>query len=652
MSEIAEIDKKREREIRFNPYETVYDVVFVLNINSQGWILEKICRVIAENSGLHCKIVFSERNDILTSPLPKSRAYFFGHFAIAYFAFLKEPRIHKARTFIWYTHPDPNKGVSYEGLAKMMSICDRVFVPNANHIDFLEKIGAPRDKIHLVLGGADPAQFTPTPRGQGKVGFVGAYYERKNPDLIFEVIRTNPDIPFVLIGPHPDEIVNTDLLWPSWARFDDLCALPNLDYREVRYEDFGTHYEDIDVLLSLSDVEGGPIPLIEALMSNSLIIATDTGFARDIIQTDVNGRVVPVRCDADTVNEALSWALQHTDEDVATPARETLSWASFGRQISDAMFPTLTEGTWLASDGGDMSLLDHGGWTRPDRTGTIAVRRDAFLSLPTVPPGQATRFTLRVWRADGDDSKTDLRFGALSGRISTFGVHGVTPTTFSYVATSRGCPRADEPYLFQTVILDPTETRKRGIKLGWIESAPAPVVHKTDEIRITAGSPWARLLETNWHAPESAGVWTNGRGRIVLPLAPDLQRGGGFLVVRGRFFGAGAEKPKGMKLVLPELSKHKNWKCHSGEEQAICIEIPVVEHGIDRLVIEFGRIEHTSPKSLDPSSTDDRSLGFFLTSINFQDTALPEVVEADGDKVVASARAGRFGFAKKLLKQD
>ena len=58
--------------------------------------------------------------------------------------------------------------------------------------------------------------------------------------------------------------------------------------------------------LSLSDLEGGPIPLMEAMYLNLIPIATDTGFARDIIQNHVNGIILKVKPEIHEVLNAFS----------------------------------------------------------------------------------------------------------------------------------------------------------------------------------------------------------------------------------------------------------------------------------------------------------------------------------------------------------
>jgi glycosyltransferase involved in cell wall biosynthesis len=44
--------------------------------------------------------------------------------------------------------------------------------------------------------------------------------------------------------------------------------------------------------LSLSTLEGGPIPLIEAMSMGVVAVATSTGFAKDVILDGINGVII------------------------------------------------------------------------------------------------------------------------------------------------------------------------------------------------------------------------------------------------------------------------------------------------------------------------------------------------------------------------
>ena len=68
-----------------------------------------------------------------------------------------------------------------------------------------------------------------------------------------------------------------------------MLSLPNFEYREASYSEYPQFYAELDVFVSASELEGGPIPLLESMMSNVVPVASDTGFAPDVIQHGQNG---------------------------------------------------------------------------------------------------------------------------------------------------------------------------------------------------------------------------------------------------------------------------------------------------------------------------------------------------------------------------
>ncbi len=108
----------------------------------------------------------------------------------------------------------------------------------------------------MILGAADPILFTGHERGNGAIGFSSAYYERKNPERILGIIRALPHRKFILLGKG----------WKQSRLGAEISSLRNLESVETSYADYPAWYAKMDVFVSASDLEGGPIPLIEAMM--------------------------------------------------------------------------------------------------------------------------------------------------------------------------------------------------------------------------------------------------------------------------------------------------------------------------------------------------------------------------------------------------
>ncbi|WP_031553170.1 glycosyltransferase [Parvularcula oceani] len=648
-SRIHQLEKSYRAREQFVPDELVYDIVFVLNINSRGWILEKIARIIARESNLHCRVIFSERNNTLTNPLPPARAYFFAHYAIAFFAMLHEPDVFKARRFVWFTHPDRGKGVSFDELAAMADFCEAVFVPNSLYRQLLIQIGASPDKVELVLGGADPELFSPKARGEGKIGFVSAYYDRKRPEFMRDVVAANPDREFLLLAPHPDEVTNLGLLWSAWEGFDELAALPNFEYVEARYEDFPRYYDRIDVLISLSKVEGGPIPLIEGLMSNALILATDTGFARDLIRSRENGWILPSDPALEDVQAALDWALGAPASDVSSEPRRLLSWASFGQQIVQRMFPPLGDGVHIDCDSsGSGERYAQGGWLPSDPTGMKMSQGRATLDLPFSSVDTPMALRLRMWRCDGREGDLPVSCGG-PAQDRSYVLQGKGPQVLRHVTFS--APAEAAATRVQLAVPSLYGPSPPVLKLGWVEQVPLSLLKPGDAIRFDAEAVWSNCLEHGWHGAERSGTWSRvPRARLVLPV--EAQADGLKLTISGRVCDAGRKRrgPLGgkrngttLRVAAPahDISRSFEFEDEAVRDLTFILPGPVARGGIE---LVFTAEAFTAPKSLDPSSADDRRLGFMIQSIAF---ALPTASDkggaAAGDAGQNSVRTNRVG---------
>ena len=62
------------------------------------------------------------------------------------------------------------------------------------------------------------------------------------------------------------------------------------------------------VFLSLSNLEGGPVPLIEAMALGVAPVATNTGFARDVILKSDTGIIIPINETVVKIKEAINSA--------------------------------------------------------------------------------------------------------------------------------------------------------------------------------------------------------------------------------------------------------------------------------------------------------------------------------------------------------
>ncbi|MBD2362980.1 glycosyltransferase [Anabaena minutissima FACHB-250] len=292
-----------------------YDLVFVVLDFARGWILEAICREIATYfPGKYC-FHYSK------SSLPPSKAYFFAHYSFLPICIKLNPSIWGSKILVWHTHPRNDLGISNDELIYVLNQASKVICACSQFARLLISQGLNSQKVTYILGAADQNLFQPHERENGAVGFCTAFYYRKEPERILNIIKMMPSHKFILLGKG----------WKNYDRFPEMASLPNFSYIEAPYSDYPKYYAEMDVFVSTAKLEGGPIPLVEAMMCNVVPVASKTGFAPDLIVHGENGLIFDVDSSVEEICNLIAQAFK-----IKTNVRKTvenLTWENFSREI-------------------------------------------------------------------------------------------------------------------------------------------------------------------------------------------------------------------------------------------------------------------------------------------------------------------------------
>ena len=106
-------------------------------------------------------------------------------------------------------------------------------------------------------------------------------------------------------------------------------------YNNESYDTYPDLYNNIDIFISPSTLEGGPVPVLEAMLSNCFPIASKTGFCPDIISDGKNGFLFDIDADYTEVIRLIKLADSKTI-DVRQTALEH-SWKNCSQKI-DTLF--------------------------------------------------------------------------------------------------------------------------------------------------------------------------------------------------------------------------------------------------------------------------------------------------------------------------
>lgn len=621
--------------------EIAYDIVFVINANSKGWILDKICRVVERYSDLNCYFLYTERNDRITAPLPVARAYFFAHFSIAFWTMVKYPSIFNGSIFTYFTHFDQGKGISLDELVKFMNVCDHVFVMNSSDRQALISVGVLEDTITAVVGGADPDVFKSHKRGSSVVGFVGAYYPRKQPEKMVALIRSMPDAQFLLLAPGPNDVENAGILWRNWSEFPVLLSLPNLRYVEAPYESYPQYFAQMDVYISLSLQEGGPIPVIEAMMANAIALATNTGFAEDVLTGELTQYILDVDAPVETIVAKVQMALADQRTDVRLIAQH-MSWESVGEKILGIMRPTLTMDRLIPqiADGETVNFS-------MESRGRNFLSRDWSFENSSAQPTQSPahiafrlrtpergQFRIVVWlklpsNQEYDEGTVDLWQVDLAINGRSVDARQVAASDCAVVEGWLELSEAEaaEPVNL-SISLVPLDSVRTSIgvlsasllDIRWDRLVPVQNGQKYD---FTKDGGLNAYQCTRWHSLENSGCWSKETSATVAIFIPpcDTDRHVSLKVI-GRVMGAELDGGSGLTIrsVVQGVTTHQDFTFENNSFSQFVLEpIPISAGSSGPILLTFTR--DRTFKACDISTrwaNDDRDLGFMLQHVLLQ----------------------------------
>ncbi len=318
----AWLDKKQLSFKKFSSSDNQdeYDLAFV-NLEKE-WILDGICQEINKYCDKITYFHYSLYN------IPKAKAYFFAHYSLFKEAILKNPQILGQVNLVFYTH-SRNIGVMEQELVYFLKKGTYILTMNTACEKMLIEKGVDSAKIKTVLGGADEEKFSKVEKIRGKkpcIGFSVRYsdqslYDRKNYELVIELIKKLDFSDIILLG--------TD--WEKHKEFINVQSLSYFQYVNVFYDEYPKYYQKMDIFVSVSKLEGGPIPLIESMMCNVVPVVSNTGFAPDIIVNGKNGFIFDVNSTADDIIKIIKQALE-----IETDVRATiqhLTWRNFSKEV-------------------------------------------------------------------------------------------------------------------------------------------------------------------------------------------------------------------------------------------------------------------------------------------------------------------------------
>jgi glycosyltransferase involved in cell wall biosynthesis len=263
--------------------------------------------------------------------LRTNRPYLFVNQTTFYFANrIKLMGFNPGLCTVFYSHYTDN-GLSRNQQAKLLSMCKKILVHSKQEAKKLIMDGVPKSKISVIYGGIDRHIFYPCSRPktkeelakEGYVIVVGDCKARKNPVLTIKVIQKMQNQKFIIHG-------------RGWRKFlnENFIETPNnLELQEFSFKNQPALVRHASVFLSLSLMEGGPYPTLEALASGTPVVVTETGWNKEIVTKEF-GIVLPINATTESVIYAIqkmkNLKIKASDKDLL---KGKFTWEEFADKV-------------------------------------------------------------------------------------------------------------------------------------------------------------------------------------------------------------------------------------------------------------------------------------------------------------------------------
>lgn len=275
---------------------------------NRNWILGNWIREVKARSSSNFTIrwvpfIYSGKRRIENFFVPKflkHDAYFFSYPTIFRKYLESNFKEYAQRSIVLYPHCEPEMGTLEQQVTLLNHAFSIHFYCSADAYK-LRDLGLKPEKIRLAFCAVD-VDCVPDSRVSRKSNLVvlaSRYGPRKGLEILPEIVSARPDLDFIALGRG----------WEEFISSSTLAKANNFSYLKFTKLNRNKVFSEASLFISLSNLEGGPVPLIEALDMGVVPIATRTGFAPDLIREGENGYLLPLIPTANDVLAAIQTAL-------------------------------------------------------------------------------------------------------------------------------------------------------------------------------------------------------------------------------------------------------------------------------------------------------------------------------------------------------
>ncbi len=231
--------------------------------------------------------------------IPKRDSYFFSYITIFESYLKKNPARFKNKSIVLYPHNESEMG-NLNHQAKVLNEAYKTYFFCSADARQLMAHGLKEDKIEIAYCAVDNdcVQDVREHKEKKTVILASRFGPRKGLEVLPSVIESLRDFHFIALGRG----------WEDFILENKLNTAPNFEYHQFNKETRNRYFSRAGIFLSLSNLEGGPVPLIEAISMGCIPVATRTGFAEDLVVDKETGLLLPLKPRTSEIVSALQSA--------------------------------------------------------------------------------------------------------------------------------------------------------------------------------------------------------------------------------------------------------------------------------------------------------------------------------------------------------
>lgn len=168
--------------------------------------------------------------------------------------------------------------------------------------DVTKKIFSLSNNFEVIPNGINLEKFSSDNSGLNKeqnyILYFGTLIRKKGllelPSIFNEVYKVNKEIKLILVGRDASDILTKNIsTWEIMKSQFDKEALKNVEYiGSVSYQEINEYIQNAMVCVFPSFAEALPVSWIEAMALRKAIVASNIGWAKEVIDDDLNGFLV------------------------------------------------------------------------------------------------------------------------------------------------------------------------------------------------------------------------------------------------------------------------------------------------------------------------------------------------------------------------